>query len=60
MTWQVWLSWYLSGIVAGLAIANLLVDDEAASWAILLVEFAVLTLNLILLYCVEWRYSHGR
>lgn len=60
MTWQVCLSWWLSGVIAGLAIANLMVDDEAISWALLITEIVFLIANLTLLLCVEWRYSHGK
>ena len=50
--WYVYASWYMSGSIFGLTIAQIMIKDEAMSWAILMWTFSILALNLLLLLYV--------
>lgn len=50
--WYVYASWYMSGAILGLTIAQIMIKDEAMSWAILMWTFSILALNLLLLLYV--------
>lgn len=56
--WEAWLSWWLSGIVCGLTIAQLMVNDETISWQLLMWTLGILALNLILVLCATIKVSH--
>ena len=56
--WEVWLSWWLSGIVCGLTIAQIMVNDPVISEHLLMWSFGILALNLILVICVAIKVSH--
>jgi len=56
--WETWLSWWLSGIVCGLTIAQLMIKDETISWQLLLWTFGILALDLILVLYVTIKVSH--
>ena len=50
--WRIYASWFMSGAIFGLTIAQFMVKDEALSWAILIWTFSILALNLLLLLFV--------
>ena len=50
--WYAYASWYMSGAILGLTIAQFMIKDEAMSWAILMWTFSILALNLLLLLYV--------
>lgn len=50
--WRIYASWFMSGAVFGLTIAQFMIKDEALSWAILIWTFSILALNLLLLLFV--------
>lgn len=53
--WCIYASWYMSGAIFGLTIAQFMIKDEVLSWAILIWTFSILTLNLLLVLFVSVR-----
>lgn len=55
MVWYVYASWYMSGAILGLTIAQLMVQDATLSCGLLMWTLAILAINLVLLLCIVWR-----
>lgn len=53
--WHIWFSWWMSGIVCGLTIAQILVRDEELSCIILAITFGILFVDLVVVLFVTWR-----
>lgn len=53
--WHIWFSWWMSGIVCGLTIAQILVRDEELSRIILAITFDILFVDLAVVLFVTWR-----
>jgi hypothetical protein len=53
--WHIWFSWWMSGIVCGLTIAQILVRDEELSCIILAITLGVLFVDIAVVSFVIWR-----
>ena len=57
--WRIYLSWWLSGITAGLSIAQFFIDDFNVSKILLVIASIALLINLLILIYAVTRIRWG-